>query len=366
LLKVCLTGGPCGGKTSSIAKINWDLTQKGYKVFTIPETATELATNGIAPSTHIDNYDFQKMIFALQKQKEEIYAQAASFYNPDKVVIICDRGYLDALAYTPKDKFLEIAAEYGMDEAKLMSSYDGVIHLTTAAKGTDHYTRANNQARRENAEEAIEADNKTLEAWIGHPHLRVIDNSTNFDDKVKKVLEEIYLMLGEPAPIEVERKYLIEKPSEEVLNSIPFSSKTDIIQTYLLSSDENVERRIRQRGTKADGFSFYYTEKTYLSPGRRVETERKINRRQYTDLLADADTSKHQVRKTRYCFLYENQYFELDLYPQTSDNAIVEIELKSLEDEVKFPPFLKVIKEVTDNSAYSNYAIAGSDFPKET
>ena len=36
----------------------------------------------------------------------------------------------------------------------------------------------NNAARLESPEEAREKDKKTLNSWIGHPHLRVFDNST--------------------------------------------------------------------------------------------------------------------------------------------------------------------------------------------
>jgi len=56
--------------------------------------------------------------------------------------------------------------------------YDGVFHLVTAANGKEEfYTTANNLARRESAEEAREQDGRIQEAWLGHPHLRVIDNS---------------------------------------------------------------------------------------------------------------------------------------------------------------------------------------------
>ena len=40
--KVVLTGGPCAGKTSALTKIEEELIEKGYKVFIVSETATEL------------------------------------------------------------------------------------------------------------------------------------------------------------------------------------------------------------------------------------------------------------------------------------------------------------------------------------
>lgn len=116
----------------------------------------------------------------------------------------------------------------------------------------------NNAARSESPEEAIVKDEKTLEAWIGHPHLRVFDNSTNFSGKINKVVEELFSILGEPVPKEIERKFLIKKPTIKEIENFGCISKSNIIQTYLIKKNENIERRVRQRGTKSDGFNFYY------------------------------------------------------------------------------------------------------------
>ena len=75
-------------------------------------------------------------------------------------------------------------------------------------------------------------------------------------------------------------------------------------------------------------------------------------------LLLSADITKRQIHKTRYCLSYENQYFEIDVYPFWDDKAIVEIELCDENAEIKFPEQLKIIKEVTDDDAYKNYSLA--------
>lgn len=46
------------------------------------------------------------------------------------------------------------------------------------------------------------------EAWIGHSHLRVFDNSTNFDGKIQRVLKELYNVLGIPVSILVQPSIL--------------------------------------------------------------------------------------------------------------------------------------------------------------
>ena len=57
--KIVLTGGPCAGKTTALTWINNYFSQRGYTVLTVPETATELITNGVAPWTCGTNYEYQ-------------------------------------------------------------------------------------------------------------------------------------------------------------------------------------------------------------------------------------------------------------------------------------------------------------------
>lgn len=72
----------------------------------------------------------------------------------------------------------------------------------------------------------------------------------------------------------------------------------------------------------------------------------------------EADTSKRQIRKTRYCLTFEGQYFEIDVYPFWNDKAIAEIELSDENTEITFPKQIKVIKEVTDDETYKNSSLA--------
>jgi Uncharacterized protein conserved in bacteria len=360
MLSIVLSGGPSSGKTTSISKIESELSGKlGMHCLICPETATELIANGIVPGENISLEDFQDICLRKQLEKEKLYNDVVKkYFNPDKTVIIYDRGILDQLAYISKDKFDKLIVKYDLTMADIINRYDMVIHLVTAAKGTDCYTTANNIARRETAEEAIEVDDRTLAGNTYHPHLRVVDNSTDFEHKIQRVLKLIFDTLGAPSPSEIERKYLIKYPSQELLDGLDFSSKTEIIQTYLLSDEENVERRVRQRGTKKNGYNFYYTEKVPVSNIERIEREKRISMKEYVNYLAESNTNLHQITKTRYCFVYNNQYFEMDLYPYSSTYAIVEIELSHKDDEVEFPSFLELVKEVTDDKKYKNYTIA--------
>ena len=366
MLKCCITGGPGAGKSSIMSVLTQVLAERGYKTLVCPETASELILNGICPGDNIPMDAFQELILNKQLAKEKIYDDAAKYFDSSKLVILYDRGLNDQMAYINKSKFEQLLKGRGLSLTDALAHYDCVFHLVTAADGAPDYyvwndptkdAVGNNAARRESPVEAIEKDRLTLNAWIGHPHLRVFDNSTNFAGKVNRVVKELFSALGEPEPKEIERKFLIEKPSEEAILSLGCISKSNIIQTYLKKSTPEIERRVRQRGTPKDGFSFYYTEKTNVSNGERVEIEDKISPSEYINYLSEADTSLHQISKTRYCFIYKNKYYEMDLYPFSDKYAILEIELNDINEEIELPN-LTIIKEVTDDDRYKNHALA--------
>lgn len=357
ITKIVITGGPCAGKSTAISWVQNAFTQMGYSVLFVPETATELITGGVAPWTCGTNCDYQKCQMKLQIEKEKIFCEAAATMDAEKVLIVCDRGALDNKAYMNELEFASVLGALGANEVELRDQYDAVFHLVTAAKGAaDFYTTANNTARTETVEEAVAMDDKLISAWTGHPHFRVIDNSSDFENKMRRLVSEISSFLGEPEPFEIERKYLIEYPDISWLENEPNCQRIEIIQTYLKSNaDEEV--RVRQRGINGN-YIYFKTVKKKISDIKRVEVEKRLSQSEYLTLLMEADTAKRQIRKTRYCLTYKGQYFEIDIYPFWNDKAIAEIELSDENAEIIFPSQIKVIKEVTEDESYKNASLA--------
>ena len=357
ITKIVITGGPCAGKTTALSWIMNAFTERGYDVLFVPETATELINGGVAPWTCKTNADYQFCQMRLQLEKEKVFEQAARVMKKDKVLIVCDRGALDNKAYMDEATFEAVLRSVNANEVELRDNYDAVFHLVTAAKGAEEfYTLANNKARTETVEEAAEMDDRFIAAWTGHPHLRVIDNSTDFTDKMKRLIAEIASFLGEPEPLEIERKFLVEYPDLKWLESLSNCEKVEIIQTYL-KVDDKEEIRVRQRGSGGH-YIYYQTTKRRVTEYKRIEMERRITKDEYLNLLMNADTSLGQIRKDRYCLTYDNQYFEIDVYPFWSDRAILEIELRDINDAVSFPEEIRIIKEVTDAPEYKNSYLA--------
>ena len=357
ITKIVITGGPCAGKSTAMTWIQDHFTKMGYKVLFIAETATELITGGVCPWTCKSNFHFQEQLARLQITKEKAYYNAAYEMPDEKILIVCDRGVPDGKAYLSDEEYSRMLQLLGTDEVTIRDKYDAVFSLVTAAKGAEEfYTLANNAARTETPEQAIEKDDAIIAAWTGHPHFRVIDNSTDFHDKMMRLVSEIASFLGEPEPYEIERKFLIRYPDVEKLASMSNCKRIEIMQTYL-NAPEGDEVRVRQRG--ADGhFVYIKTTKRKISDVKRLEIEKRISQDEYLRLLMDADITKHPIRKTRYCLTWNNQYFEIDVYPFDRKHAIVEIELTNENDEIEFPDFLNVICEVTDNDAYKNASLA--------
>ena len=106
--------------------------------------------------------------------------------------MLLDRASYDAKAYMSSPEiFAEALSELNTSESELFKNYDVVFHLITAADGAiESYTHAN-KARTETAEEAILVDRLLIEVWKKHHRFFIIDNSTGFEEKVRRIIDEI-------------------------------------------------------------------------------------------------------------------------------------------------------------------------------
>ena len=116
--------------------------------------------------------------------------------------------------------------------------------------------------------------------------------------------------------------------------------------------------RVRRRG-QYGSFLYFQTEKRYLGPGKNVETEHRISATDYETSLRFQLPGTRLITKDRYCFVYENQYFEFDLIQMPGGLVyLLEIELTEETQVPKLPPFIDIIKDVTDDKRYTNRAMA--------
>ena len=356
--KIVITGGPCAGKTTAMSWIQNTFTKMGYAVLFVDETATQLITGGAAPWLSTSNRDFQLQLIQLQQAKEKAFTEIGKTMKQNKILIVCDRAAMDNCAYMTEQEFGWVIKQINTSKIALRDQYDAVFHLVTAAKGAEkYYTLDNNQARTETVEEAAALDDKLIAAWTGHPHFRIIDNSTGFEEKMLRLVKEITSFLGEPTPMEIERKYLISRPRLQTLEQLPNCECVDIVQTYLKSEDPDEERRIRQRGSNGS-YVYFMTRKRKTDGIKRVEIEERLSQEEYISLLVEADPAYRTIHKKRYCLSENGLYYEIDIYPEWKDKAIMEIELHDEGQKIVFPEEIDVIREVTGDPAYTNHEIA--------
>lgn len=158
--------------------------------------------------------------------------------------------------------------------------------------------------------------------------------------------------------IEIERKFLIKMPDEEFLMGLDGCAVAHITQTYILGN-------ARIRKWRENGKEIYIkTSKKKISEMSRIEEESEISKEEYKALLATADPDRKTIEKTRYAIPYNNKVLEIDVFPFWKNQAFLEIELESEQEEFSLPDFIKVIKEVTFESKYKNYSLS-KNIPKE-
>ena len=358
--KIVLTGGPCAGKTTALVKITEYFSGFGYKVFNVPEVPTIYSTAGwnyLTPNRDL-YYQGERAILETQLILENQFIRLAEVCTKP-VLIVCDRGAMDISAYIKPEEWLEITAMAGTSPNELIERYDAVLHLVSAADGAEqYYTTATNATRYEQANEeglriARELDKKVIKAWTGHPHLRVINNHVDFENKLNRVLNEISKVVGLPQPPQEERVYRVE-----ITGEIPECSESEITQTYLVA-EPGCEVRLRRRQWSGGKVVNVHRSKKRISETEVIETERHIDNNLYEQMLQQADPYRQTIRKRRQSFIWKGQFFQIDTF-LTPVNDLVMMETKGVAEQetINFPPFVKVIEEVTGNQTYYNYNIA--------
>ena len=272
ITKIVLTGGPCAGKTTGMSWIQNTFKRMGYTLIFMQEPATELKSSGITPARCSSMMAYQLFQMKLQLEKEEVYTRAAGDIARGcteetgeqssaastgrqagrKVLIVCDRGFFDNRAYMTEEEFEEALRILGVSEEEKLLSYDAVFHLETTAKNASvYYGTATNAIRDETPEQAAALDDRIIAAWEKHPYFRIIENLNGFEDKMRHLVAEIAAFLGEPAPYEARRRFLVEYPDTALLDALPDCYQEEIEQIFL-HAPENEEIRIRRRACAGD------------------------------------------------------------------------------------------------------------------
>lgn len=206
VVKIAITGGPCGGKSEVIKHLQASF---GDQLTVLPEVATQLlevplSEGGVGvPGKDVEwspewQDEFQRRVVEKQLDDETLLIQIASLKEDGIKVMICDRGILDGAAYIEggRDELLE---SYGLREQLCFDLYDAVIHLNSlATDNPDLYDQLKhtNPSRYEDVETARGIDERIGLAYEGHPNLIRIPASGELSRKIE-LCEEIVRNMGD-------------------------------------------------------------------------------------------------------------------------------------------------------------------------
>jgi CYTH domain-containing protein/predicted ATPase len=355
---VVITGGPCSGKTTLISVAQQRLADLGFTVITVSEAATEFIVGGLKP-WEISAESFQLQLMRYIMQKEDIFKAGALAHPGEKVVILCDRGTMDSRAYMAAHEFDRMLGTLGHTIVDACDKrYDAVVFMhSVAVDKPELFTLENNAARTEAVETAVELNRKTLDAWVGHPHMTIVDNADSLESKLTRAFAAICHAVEIPAPLEIEHKFVLD-PGYQGLPPFPAHTvQAAIEQYYLKTDDSDVEERVRA-WSRGRGTAYYHTLKELVRPGVRREWERNISERAFFELLKRADPECGKIEKWRHCFVWNGRYYELDSIPRIGA-VYLEVELTEEGETLALPPgYAEIFTEVTGDAYHSNHQIA--------
>jgi thymidylate kinase len=248
--KICITGGPCAGKTTAIASISERLRELGYTVFIVPEAATMIFSGGgdldLRNYSEYNQLKFQYLLLTLQKWLEDIYSELA-LLNKKKVCVLCDRGVMDGSAYLSADQWNTLITEWDIDVVRMRDRrYDLVIHLVTAADGApEYYNTQNNEARVEDIQMAIDLDRKIQRAWMAHQAFVIIDNKceAGFNKKIERVEISVLRFLGFPTSVKFYNKYLLADSDGTLIDKLRYANlaaeRFDLEDTFVKVKEDH-------------------------------------------------------------------------------------------------------------------------------
>jgi len=179
-LRICITGGPCAGKTSALTWLN---RRHISQFLTVPEVASFCVPIGLDRDVPVERLEFQRITLATQiALQERIWLSASDLGRH----VLLDRGTIDGLAYVTDP--LDLATQ--PDQEKMLNWYDVVIHLVSLSEGRPHlYSQNASNFRNESIGFARLIDNRLRDLWSRHSDYHSIKCEDTFEERMHVVAQ---------------------------------------------------------------------------------------------------------------------------------------------------------------------------------
>lgn len=334
-IKIALTGGPRGGKTSIVneMKKRYENSDNVNFMF-IPETATELADNLVKPNEVSYPFNFQTSVFERQVFKEEEAKKILTYNSKDTNLILCDRGILDNKAYLQNQKEFDfLLSMYGRKELDLADEYDLVIHLMSSSINDElEYELESNKVRYEDRNAAAQLDEKTRNAWLINRNLIMVKPYNDFNDKINKVVRYIDDAIMDKKTNNYD--YYRVDNIDSILSTLSDenSKKIEVNKVYLCNTNIKLMKRTYKN------FTSYFI----MDDNSR---DKRIDHNKYLELISKYGVN-HEISYTEVSFFDDINLCRLNIY---GDKAALMVDSK-----VSAPLNVDVLDKIDDIEEFTN------------
>lgn len=291
VVKICITGGPCSGRTTAVSKLK-EAFSGNFTVYTLPEVSALISVNNnVVLSASEGSHKVSAAVkrIRLQNDVENFFDEIALNGSNGDIFKVVSGGALDHLVGLSEKEVSTLIEENGFNLNFLCRErYDLVVHLVTAAAGAeDHFITKEGAPRSQTLEEAREADLKILAQWKAHPNLIVIDNSVgSFNQKMEKMVSKVAQFFGiEHGP--QRNKFLLEglelPTAAEAHKTWTVKETLDYLETEKPSTVTWVACQLNNK----DNFPVYslVTREITEDTSKQIERRSIISERNYKTLL---------------------------------------------------------------------------------
>ena len=196
VVKIVLTGGCCGGKTTSMHHLKKHFESKGYNVACLGEASTTLYYEDHISAKDVPLYDYERMVIKKQISEEDKICHGLEQNSQGKIsLLFCDRAVLDFKGFMDDPNCDKLLKELGLPEEELYKRYSAVFHMLSTTKfREDLYS--NDEVRIIDIDAARAVDDKLIKVWSKHPYWRLIENCITFDEKLGRLILEVEYFLS--------------------------------------------------------------------------------------------------------------------------------------------------------------------------
>mmetsp|Transcript_89820 Transcript_89820/g.187753 ORF Transcript_89820/g.187753 Transcript_89820/m.187753 type:complete len:473 (+) Transcript_89820:65-1483(+) len=355
VVRIILTGGPGGGKSSALATLRDHLSKTGYQVIVVPENSTTLLNNsgGYDAAWHGTERHvmMQTLFLRFQLYQEEIYNSWPNLRPERPHIILQDRGCLDGRLFCTEEQWEKVLTNVGIKEEDLLHRYDLIIHMTSAASGLeeayDYGPGSSNPARYHTPEQARVADELAQKTYEKHPHVRVIPNFSRFSAKMQALVNSVSQALKVDGLSVGRTKELLSATStDSLMKAWPAEVDCEVHDILVTFRDGNRHESIRKRSLFPRrchyGSGSSEPQKTEQTTGtvapvaqtdtpqvifeyrshHKYTTRRVLTPEGYTLLQQSWKATAVEVVKRVFCFSWQGHHFELNCYMDASGKEL--------------------------------------------